>query len=111
MNRATKRLLGLLLALPAWSPLAAQDADRGKMLYETHCTACHERSVHRRESRVAKDFPELRSRVEQWGTNTSARFRPDEIDAVAAYLNRLYYRHPCPQPHCGSSRASLDRAR
>lgn len=111
MKRFTQLLPGCVFALVGWSPLAAQDVDRGKSLYETHCTACHEQSVHRRESRVAKDFAQLRSQVERWGTNSAARFRPDEVDAVTVYLNGLYYRYPCPQSLCASPRARLDDGR
>ena len=108
MTTPIQCLTGCLLALLSLSSLEAQEIERGKSIYETHCIACHDRSVHRRESRVAKDFDALRREVERWGANTNARLRPDEVDAVAAYLNGLYYKHPCPQTLCSASRARLD---
>ena len=30
-------------------PSHAQDADRGKLLYETHCLSCHYERIHKRD--------------------------------------------------------------
>jgi hypothetical protein len=83
----------------------AQDAELGRTLYEGHCTGCHERSVHRRESRIARDFEGLRAQVQRWSENSNAAFREDEVDSVAAYLNQRYYGFPCPPVRCGVQKA------
>ena len=67
----TGMLVALGLALP-YAATSAQDAELGRTLYESHCTGCHERSVHRRESRVARDFDGLRAQVQRWSENSNA---------------------------------------
>jgi mono/diheme cytochrome c family protein len=104
-------LMLLALAWPASAP-RAQDLERGRALYETRCTACHERSVHRRESRTATDFAALRAEVARWSAAAGGEWRAEEIDLVAAYLNDRYYRHPCPATICvAPSRAAGARPR
>ena len=63
----------LLLALPA----AAQDPQRGKELYETHCLSCHYERIHNRDpSRsLIKTTAALRVEVARWAAQTSARSR------------------------------------
>jgi mono/diheme cytochrome c family protein len=91
----------VLLALAWHAPApAADDLARGQALYETRCGACHERSVHRRESRVARDFAGLRAEVARWSATAGSEWRPEEIDLVAAYLNERYYKFPCPPTVC-----------
>ncbi|HEV2007734.1 MAG TPA: hypothetical protein VGQ88_03325 [Burkholderiales bacterium] len=34
----------------------AADIDRGKLLYETHCSACHTAQAHWRDQRIVKRF-------------------------------------------------------
>jgi mono/diheme cytochrome c family protein len=93
---------GLLVAtgIAAALPAAAQDLERARALYETRCGACHERSVHRRESRRATDFATLRAEVSRWNASAGSEWRSEEIDLVTVYLNRLYYSFPCPPEHC-----------
>jgi len=73
---------------------------RGQALYETRCIACHDRSVHRRESRQARDFAALRREVVRWSGTAGADWRDDEVDAVTGFLNDRYYRFPCPASVC-----------
>jgi len=90
----------LLLAAAHAAPALAQAPDPGRALYETRCVACHDRSVHRRESRSATDFAALRAEVARWNTNAGGEWRAEEIDQVTHYLNRRYYGHPCPPEVC-----------
>ena len=103
-------LVAIGLALPDGAA-RAQDAELGRTLYENQCTGCHDRSVHRRESRLARSFDALRAEVQRWSENSNAGFRPDEVDSIAAYLNQRYYGHPCPPAVCGvqKAQASGDR--
>jgi mono/diheme cytochrome c family protein len=105
--RARVRAVARLGAAAAWLALAvsgkavlAQEFEQGRTLYETRCGACHERSVHRRESRSAKDFEGLRAEVARWSATSGGEWRAEEIDAVTAYLNDRYYRYPCPATVC-----------
>lgn len=100
----------LLLAGVAAPAVPAEGFDRGRALYETRCSACHDRSVHRRESRIATDFETLRRQVERWNENAGGEWRTEEIDQVTAYLNERYYKFPCPPSICREpARAQLRR--
>lgn len=80
----------LLFALP----VAAQDAGRGKLLYETHCGACHYERVHQRTRSEVRDLADLRDQVSKWAAQTRHRFTLDEKEALVEYLNRSHYRLP-----------------
>ena len=81
---------GLVLALPAW----AQDAERGRALYETHCRACHYERIHKRgpSRSLVKSLAQLRTEVAQRAALTGQRFTTDDLDDIAEYLNRSHYR-------------------
>ena len=80
----------LALAMPAW----AQDAQRGKALYENHCIACHYERIHKRDpSRsLVKSIAQLRLEVAQRAANAGQRFTLEDLDDIAEYLNRTHYR-------------------
>jgi mono/diheme cytochrome c family protein len=86
----TAILIIVLFAAPAW----AQDAERGKLLYETHCLACHYERIHKRDpSRsLVKSLPQLRVEVVNRAALTKQPFSPADLDDIAAYLNRSHYR-------------------
>ncbi len=108
MLKAVIALLALSLAGLSGAQAAA-DAERGKILYETRCSACHASSVHQRSARKAKSFDGLRAQVLRWSTEVGGSWSADEIDGVALYLNRRYYRFPCPPGVCKADQASLAR--
>ena len=98
-RRLVRTLAGLAIAIAATGApdrLHAQAVlpalERGRALYETRCIACHDRSVHRRESRKAADFPALRAQVSRWSETAGGEWKAEEIDAVTVYLNDRYYR-------------------
>jgi mono/diheme cytochrome c family protein len=72
----------------------AQDAERGRLLYETYCGACHYERVHERAPGKSKvgTLAELRSTVAVWAAQTKLRATPADIDDIAEYLNRSHYR-------------------
>ncbi len=79
-----------LLALPA----AAQDAQRGKELYDTQCLACHYERIHKRDpSRsLVKTMAQLRLEVAQRAASTGRRFTIEDLEDITEYLNRSHYR-------------------
>ncbi len=77
------------------------DEALGAALYETRCTACHERSVHSRSPRRAGSFDQIRAYVWRWDRYLGGAWQQGEIDAVAKYLNERYYHFACPQDVCG----------
>jgi len=83
-------ILLLAMAIPAW----AQDAQRGRALYETHCLACHYERIHKRDpSRsLVRSFPQLQLEVAQRAALTGQRFTRDDLDDITEFLNRTHYR-------------------
>jgi mono/diheme cytochrome c family protein len=86
--------LTAILVLVAAAPAHAQDAQRGKRLYDTHCLACHYERIHKRDpSRsIVKSLPGLRLEVVKRGEMTGQRFTIEDLDDIAEYLNRSHYR-------------------
>jgi mono/diheme cytochrome c family protein len=77
-------------------PAAAQDAERGKLVYETQCGGCHYERVHQRDrsrSSVAT-LADLRDEVVLRAGQTGRPFTLEDLEDVAEYLNRSYYRLP-----------------
>jgi mono/diheme cytochrome c family protein len=87
------RALAVLLALAAL-PATAQDAERGRALYETHCLSCHYERIHRRapERSLVRSETALRVEVARRATLTGRAFTAQELDDIAEYLNRSHYR-------------------
>ncbi len=81
----------LTMALLA-SVAAAQDGERGRMLYETHCGGCHYERVHDRLRSDIKDLADLRDAVAKWAPQTKRSFTPEELEAIVEYLNASHYR-------------------
>ena len=89
----TARIVALTLACLAW-PAAAQDAGRGKLVYETHCLACHYERIHKRDPSLSliRSLAQLRVEVVQRAALTKQRFTVEDFDDIAEYLNRTHYR-------------------
>jgi len=82
-----------LLFLLAWSvPALAEDPERGRLLYETHCGGCHYERLHQRPRSEIRDLSDLRDFVARWAPQTKHRFTLDEIEDVVQYLNASHYR-------------------
>ncbi len=69
---------------------------RGQMLYENHCTSCHESVLFIRERRDVKTLPALGEEVRRWVRETKLPWGNEEIAEVVGYLNRSFYRFPWP---------------
>jgi mono/diheme cytochrome c family protein len=81
------------LALLAFAlPLQAQDLQRGKLLYETHCATCHTEKLHGRDRTVVKSMADLRDQVVRWSKQTKRSFTLDELEDIAFYLYKSHYR-------------------
>jgi mono/diheme cytochrome c family protein len=100
-NEKSLSLVSVVLALALGllsGNVSAADLDRGRALHETHCRMCHESIAYKRDKKIANTYEEVRAQVVRWQTNTSLHWSDDDIDSVAAYLARTYYKIPC--PHC-----------
>jgi mono/diheme cytochrome c family protein len=81
----------LLLALPLLA--VAQDVQRGRLLYQTHCGGCHYERTHDERVRPAvRDLDQLRDMVAQWAKQTKRSYTLDELDDIVQYLNEAHYR-------------------
>ena len=84
----------LFLLLPAAA--AAQDAERGRLLYQTYCGGCHYERVHDRLRSEVKDLSDLRDMVARWAPQTKRTFSLDEREDIVQYLNESHYRFGLP---------------
>jgi mono/diheme cytochrome c family protein len=84
--------LGFAMLLASQS--FAQDPERGRQLYDTHCGDCHYVRVHERErSRsLVHTIAELREQVARYAAQTRHRFTREDIEDLVAYLNDSHYR-------------------
>ncbi|UCH53538.1 MAG: hypothetical protein JSW09_01665 [Pseudomonadota bacterium] len=81
-------------AKPKSAPPAREPAPppvRGQLLYEHHCTSCHESTVHVREKRRAKSINDLRGWAIHWSNHLKLNWTTEEVDDVVRYLNGRYY--------------------
>lgn len=87
-------LAGLILCLQgAW----AQDAQRGRLLYQANCGGCHyERTHHERLRPAVRDLAGLRDMVAEWAPRTRRAYTADELEAMVQYLNESHYRFGLP---------------
>ena len=90
MTRVSTALAVTLLAFPAF----AQDAQRGRLLYETRCLSCHYERIHKRDpSRsVVRSWTALRVEVARRAEPMTPRLAIEDLDDIAEYLNRTHYR-------------------
>jgi len=81
-----------LLCLPL--AVAAQDPERGRLLYETYCGECHYPRVHQRARETSKvqNLSDLRDIVANRAALTKFLFCLDDQEDVVQYLNRSYYK-------------------
>ncbi len=64
---------------------------RGKLLYETHCNACHTAQIHWRKQKLATDWNSLKAQVRRWQANAGLLWSEQEIMDVTYYLNKAHY--------------------
>ena len=83
------------------------DVMRGSELYRLHCSACHTAQVHWRDARLVRSWDDLRYQVARWQRMGGQSWSREEVEDVAAYLNRIFYDVPCPLPGCGGPKASV----
>ena len=80
--------LGLLLLFP---PVQADERERGRLLYENHCTTCHSSTVHVRTTHKARTLEDIETQVRRWSGELGLKWRDAEVAAVRHYLGVRYY--------------------
>ncbi len=74
-------------------------AELAQQAHDTYCIACHDASVYTRDDRLAGDYDALRAQVDRWQGTISLGWSDEEIDRMASWLAKRYYRMDCPH-HC-----------
>lgn len=77
---------------------ALADAERGRLLYENHCTVCHTSTVHIRDDRKSKSPADVRSWIQRWSGELKLNWSKDELADVYRHLNDRYYKFPLETP-------------
>lgn len=84
----------MMLQIAGVVGVQAADRERGQLLYENHCTDCHESLVHIRDNRKAGSLSALRAQIERWHETLELPWQSDDVGDVLAYLNRRFYGYP-----------------
>jgi hypothetical protein len=74
------------------------DAERGRLLYENHCSSCHSSTVHVRDQRKSKNPAEVRAWILRWSGELKLNWREDDLADVYRHLNNRYYKFPVETP-------------
>ncbi|MFZ5536102.1 cytochrome c [Thiofaba sp. EF100] len=82
-------LTATLLMAPATQ---AADLALGKKLYSENCVKCHGAEKYSRPDRKVHSMSTLKTYVQGCATNLSLSWFEDEVDAVAAYMNKEFYK-------------------
>ena len=67
------------------------DAERGELLYENHCSGCHESKVHIRETHKANSISDIRWQVARWASELRLDWTDADIEDVTNFLYHRYY--------------------
>jgi mono/diheme cytochrome c family protein len=86
-----------LMALGIAPPVAGQDMERGRKLFDTHCIACHSKALFNREKRIVHNRAELVAQVKRWQTVAGQQWTATEVDDVANYLDERFYKLSTPR--------------
>ena len=87
----------LLCATAAQAQLREGDANRGRLLYENHCTSCHTSQAHVRENRKASSLKDLHGWVGRWQAIQGLNWTNGDIRDVATWLYLRFYDPNRPQ--------------
>lgn len=104
--------LGCYLAYEeAGTPAAAApaaDVQRGRLLYGTYCIACHTTQAHWRDKHIVGTRSDLLYEVTRMQKNAGQDWSSTEISDVAAYLNEIFCKMPCPSTDCSGPQAGAE---
>jgi len=87
-----ERIIISMMALALLSVTTPLLAGKGKALYEKNCTRCHSTEVFTREDRGIKSLEGLKTRVNQCTAAAEVKWVDEEINNVADYLNKNFYK-------------------
>ena len=82
-------ILCSLLMNGVWAD--SPNLQRGRLLYENHCLACHESQVHIRTNQKVNTLGGVNREVVRWSEEQKLTWRATEINDVSHYLYRSFY--------------------
>ena len=92
MQRGRPRQLCIAVLLCASMNLSnaqAPDSERGQMLYENHCKACHTPKIHERANKAPLDKAQLRAIVDGWRREEGLPWTAQDTEDVVEYVSRM----------------------
>lgn len=92
MRQIQGLVLSLFVMVLVAFPVTSWGADRGRLLYENHCVACHQSTVHVREKRAVKKFADIEKYARRFAKLAGVEWSDDELIMVVNYLNRTFYK-------------------
>jgi cytochrome c5 len=66
---------------------------RTVLMYENHCTSCHESAVHIQNKRKAKNLGQIKNWVTSRAEWLKLNWTEKDINEVTEYLNKRYYKY------------------
>ncbi len=84
-------IIAMVAAVLVPASALAGNTERGRLLYENHCTVCHTSVAHVREQRIAHSVDDIRKQVLRWSGQLNLEWRAEEVADVVEYLNSNYY--------------------
>lgn len=81
---------------PSGGIVPTPEPTRGRLLYETHCIACHTTQMHWRDNSVVSDWAGLEAQVRRWQERAKLQWSEADVLEVARHLNATIYRLPQP---------------
>ena len=87
-----KRLQMVLLSVLPLPAATAFDIENGDDLHFEHCTGCHDETVYTREKRNVGSKERLVQQVRFCKDTIGFAWFDEDVDDVAAFLDRNYYR-------------------
>jgi len=80
------------MVITASAPAPAASIEHGKLLYEQHCTRCHDSRMFTCPNRQIGSLEALKNQVKRCETNESLLWPQPDVDDVVAYLDAAFYK-------------------
>ena len=81
---------------PGTGAVDARAAESVQDAHDTYCVACHDSNIYTRDGRLANDYDALRAQVVRWQSTIALNWSDEEVDRMAVWLAKRFYRIPCP---------------